>query len=724
MDLSAARNALVEEARELLDAMEAALLEIEASGQDPERVNAIFRAAHTIKGSAGLFGLDLIVGFTHVMESVLDQVRSDELVLDASLVSTLLRCGDYLARLVDSIESGADGVDPDAAERASLLAVLEALLAKPAAAATKAIVSQPDDVKLEREESGDQLSNEHWHLSLRFAPEVLQHGLDPMSFINYLGGLGELIYVYTLHEQIPPADEMDPEHCYLGFEIDLQADVTKQQLEDVFEFVREDSSIRILPPNAKIQEYIALISSMPESSQRLGEILVAGGTLTQRELEQALALQEQTATPDTPPARLGELLIQEQMVQAPVVAAALSKQKQSEERRSQEQRVIKVDASKLDQLITLVGELVIASAGATITARGLRQAVMIEAINEVGTLVEQIRDCALDLRMIPIGEVFQRFPRVVRDVSKELGKRIDLEITGADTELDKSMVEKLGDPLLHIVRNAIDHGIESIEQREAAGKPAQGHIRLHAYHESGNVIIEVSDDGKGLDAKRIRAKAIERGMITPDAVLSDAEVHQLIFAAGFSTAEQVTNLSGRGVGMDVVKRSIEQLRGEIELHSTLGAGTCLRIRLPLTLAIIDGFQVGVGNSTFVIPLDMIEECVEFSSVDGHDYTDLRGQVLPFIRLRQLFDLPDPKVKRENIVVVKHSGKKFGLVVDKLMGEAQTVIRPLSKMFSQVKGISGSSILGSGEVALILDVPSLMQQASLSLSALTERTQNS
>jgi len=403
-------------------------------------------------------------------------------------------------------------------------------------------------------------------------------------------------------------------------------------------------------------------------------------------------------------------LIQENMVQAPVVAAALSKQKQGEEKRSVESRIIKVEAAKLDQLINLVGELVIASAGARILADKSRLVVLSEALAEVSQLVGQIRDGALDMRMIPIGEVFQRFPRVVRDVSQELGKKIDLVITGADTELDKSMVDKLADPLMHLVRNAIDHGIESIEAREAIGKPAQGKVGLHAYHDSGCVVIEISDDGKGLDAKRIREKAIERGMISTDTVLSEAETYKLIFAAGFSTAEQVTNISGRGVGMDVVKRGIDALRGEIELECRAGQGTTLRIRLPLTLAIINGFQVSVGSSVFVVPLDMVEECVEFLSDSGHNYTNLRGQVLPYIRLRELFDVPGNKASRENIVVVRYAGRKCGLVVDDLLGEAQTVIKPLLRIFGQVKGISGSSILGTGDVALILDVPALMQQA--------------
>lgn len=718
MDISSARDILVQEARELLANMEAALLEIETEGQSAERVNAIFRAAHTIKGSAGLFGLDMIVGFTHVMESVLDKVRGGFISIDADLLAVLLRCGDYLGRLVDAIEASHPEEDPDPEGKKALLEKLQTYLG--GAGGPVAVPARVQEAQgyVEAESGDDAVLNDNWHLSLRFSPDVLRNGMDPLSFIQYLAGLGEIVFLHTVTEAIPSAEQMDAETCYLGFEIDLRADVDKKRLDDVFEFVREDSRIRILPPHAKITEYIDLIESLPDakSDQKLGELLVAGGTLTQSELKQVLDMQAVSAEANGQTPRLGELLIQEHMVQAPVVAAALVKQRQGEEKRSAESRIIKVEAAKLDQLINLVGELVIACAGARILAERSRVVTLAESLGEVSQLVGQIRDRSLDLRMIPIGEVFQRFPRVVRDVSMELGKKIDLVITGAETELDKSMVEKLGDPLTHIVRNAIDHGIEPVEVREAAGKPAAGKVHLHAFHDSGCIVIEIRDDGKGLDVNRIRNKAIERGLMAPDAVLSDSEIFKFIFGAGFSTAEKVTNLSGRGVGMDVVKRSIDQLRGDIEIESKAGQGTTMRIRLPLTLAIINGFLVGVGKAVFVVPLDLVDECVEFSAEAGHDYTNLRGQVLPFVRLGELFGIEGTPGARENIVVVKYAGQRFGVVVDLLLGEAQTVIKPLSKLFHQVKGISGSSILGSGDVALIIDVPALMQHAQRKVPA--------
>jgi two-component system chemotaxis sensor kinase CheA len=333
-----------------------------------------------------------------------------------------------------------------------------------------------------------------------------------------------------------------------------------------------------------------------------------------------------------------------------------------------------------------------------------------EATSKLATLVEEVRDSALQLRMVRIGATFNRFQRVVHDVSRDLGKDIRLEIDGEDTELDKTVVEKIGDPLMHLVRNSMDHGIESADVRAARGKPVQGTLKLNAYHDSGAIVISVEDDGGGLKRERILAKAIERGLVDASHHLSDTEVFGLIFEPGFSTAEKVTNLSGRGVGLDVVKRNITALRGTVGISSTEGVGTTVTVRLPLTLAIIDGFLVGVDKTVYAIPLDMIEECVAYSAEPGHDYTNLRGEVLPFIRIRELFSVPGKPAKGENIVVLKHAGQKAGLVVDTLLGEFQTVIKPLGQMFAQSKCISGSTILGSGDVALILDVPQLVRQA--------------
>jgi two-component system chemotaxis sensor kinase CheA len=402
--------------------------------------------------------------------------------------------------------------------------------------------------------------------------------------------------------------------------------------------------------------------------------------------------------------------VEQGSVQPEVVEAALTKQKQIKDMGAAESRSIRVDADKLDQLINLVGELIITGANVNMIAHKAQISELQESTSKLSLLVEEVRDSALQLRMVKIGATFSRFQRVVHDVSRDLGKEVDLLINGEDTELDKTVVEKIGDPLMHLVRNSMDHGIESADVRLARGKPARGTLKLNAFHDSGSIVITVQDDGGGLKRERILAKAIERGLIEAGHHLSDAEVYALIFEPGFSTAEKVTNLSGRGVGLDVVKRNITALRGTVALSSTEGVGTTVSVRLPLTLAIIDGFLIGVGKSVYAIPLDMIEECIAFSAESGHDFTNLRGQVLPFIRLRELFGIKGQPVRGENIVVLKYNGQKAGLVVDTLMGEFQTVIKPLGDMFSQVKCISGSTILGNGGVALILDVPSLVRQA--------------
>ena len=695
MDLDQALQTFIVESRELLHDMEQALLGMAHAADRSESVNAVFRAAHTIKGSAGLFGLDRIVQFTHVVESVLDEARCGSVVIDESLVALLLKCRDHIGTLIDVVDR--DRNDTDVGVVTAGAALAEQLHARLLVCTCNAEL---------RSEAGEDAagSADNWHISLRFGRDVLRNGMDPLSFIGYLGTMGEIVSIVTLHDAIPAADQMDPESCYLGFEIAFRTEADKATIESVFEFVLDDSHVCILPPRSRVSEYIELIRKLPEQPPRLGEILVRCGTLTPHELEAALKVQR-----EDPAARIGEILVEQHVVPPAVVEEALARQKQAKDARSAELQTVRVDADKLDRLINLVGELIIAAAGASLAARAAHVPQLDEAHSTLSSLVEGVRDSALQLRMVKIGATFARFQRVVHDVSRELGKDIGLVVSGEDTELDKTLIERIGDPLTHLVRNAMDHGIESAEMRMARGKPARGTVRLNAYHDSGSIVIEVSDDGGGLNRDKILAKAVERGLVEPGKVLTDNEIYALIFEPGFSTAEQVTNLSGRGVGMDVVKRNITALRGNVDIRSTEGQGTTVEVRLPLTLAIINGFQVAVGKSVFVVPLDMVEECVAFSADDGRDYTNLRGQVLPFIRLRDFFELPGRAGARENIVVVRHAGQRAGLVVDALLGEFQTVIKPLSKMFSHVQGISGSSIRGNGDVALILDVPALMRR---------------
>ncbi len=712
MDLDDALQTFIVESRELLTDMEAALLAVEQAAEKGELINAIFRAAHTIKGSAGLFSLDPIVAFAHVVESVLDRVREGQVQIADHLVVVLLACGDHISTLVDVVAVGQREPPTDLLQQGErLTAELHGYLTVPhSLVGTVVAAHEPVVDPLQRIVEGAVVA-EHWHISLRFGAEVLKNGMDPLSFIRYLETLGRISGMVTLSDAIPDADAMDPEACYLGFEIGLLSRADKATIENVFEFVRDDSHIRILPPHSLISEYVGLIQQPRGDQALLGEMLVQCGTLTPTELE--AALQSQATTPGK---QIGNILVEQGSVQPEVMEAALSKQKKVKEMAAVESRSIRVDADKLDQLINLVGELIIAGASVKQIAQRAQISELADSTSKLSMLVQEVRDSALQLRMVKIAATFGRFQRVVHDVSRELGKDITLVIEGEDTELDKTVIEKMGDPLLHLVRNAMDHGIEAAHERLACGKPVWGTLKLHAFHDSGHIVIAVQDDGGGLKRDRILAKAMERGLVEAGQHLSDPEIFSLVFEPGFSTAEQVTQLSGRGVGMDVVKRNITALRGTVAIASEEGVGTTVTVRLPLTLAIIDGFLVGVGNSVFAIPLDMIEECIAYSAEPGHDYTDLRGQVLPFIRLRELFGIRGRPTKGENIVVLKYGGQKTGLVVDTLLGEFQTVIKPLGQIFNQVSCISGSTILGSGDVALILDVPSLVRQAMHGASA--------
>ncbi len=700
-DMDDALQTFIVESRELLQQMEEALLDLEGKPNDPENINAIFRAAHTIKGSAGLFGLDHIVAFTHVAESVLDRVRNQEIVLDEALGALLLHVGDHLGQLIECL---ARREQPDAAMNAAgeaIVAQLDQYLAGVTAPTALAVT----ELAAFFVAPIGGVAADHWHISLRFGPDVLRHGMDPISILRYLATLGDIVALHAVTDAVPALNALDPEACYLGFEVALLSTADQASIDGAFDFVRENCLIHLIEPHAPLAAYRQLIDTLAGESG-LGGILQSCGSLTPTELAQLDERQEQPAEAATEiSGGPGE------------VADAPGK-----DSRGSEASLIRVDAAKLDELINLVGELIIAGAGASLIARSFQAPELIEANMQVSRLVENVRDSALTLRMVQIGGTFNRFRRVVRDVAKEIGKDIELDIRGAETELDKTVVEKIGDPLTHIVRNSMDHGIEPADVRLARGKPAKGQLRLNAFHESGSIIIEVSDDGGGLKKERILQKAIERGLVGENQQLSDKEIFNLVFEPGFSTAEQVSKLSGRGVGMDVVKRNITALRGTVDIESVEGVGTTVRIRLPLTLAIIDGFMVGVGASSYVLPLDTVVECIELPPAQlveqqMPDYLNLRGGVLPFIRLREQFEVSGAPSSRENVVVVQYAGQRAGLVVDRLMGEFQTVIKPLGKVFSQVRGIGGSTILGSGEVALILDIPGLIKQVTSSPAAI-------
>ncbi len=725
MSMDDAKLIFAQECEELLVEMEDALLELETSPQDPELINALFRAMHTIKGAAGVFGFDAIVEFTHPIETEVDLFRSGQRAIDAQIVSCLIEAKDHTSKLVDLVINQNTSTPSESllAQGADIIkrlshdvnnAVDDSQPKTHLSLASQAIESM---LRHDTEEDDDQNVGNHWMISLQFGQESLRAGLDPISFIQYLKKLGDIIEIITVSPKMPSFADMDFEDCYLGFRIAFKSDATKQEIEDVFEFARDDCRIRILPSKSKVEDYLQLLEHLPENdSTRLGELLIQVGALTQSELTQALHIQSASAQEKTnqPASPLGEVIVEQRLAERPVVEQALKQQKVARE----QARHIRVDSEKLGQLINLVGELVISSASMKVIVEKHTISEADEVVAGVEHLVEEIRNHALQLRMVQIGDTFSRFRRVVRDVSKDLNKKIDLTISGGESELDKTVVEKINDPLTHLIRNSLDHGIETPDVRLMAGKPETGVLSLNAYHDSGHIVIEVKDDGAGLDPDKIRAKAEAIGLVEADQVLSKSEILRLIFEPGLSTKPQASSLSGRGVGMDVVRRNIESLRGNVELDSELGIGTTITIQLPLTLAIIDGFMVGAGSEDYVIPLSMVEECVEMDSEEwsfdhSRDYINLRNEVMPFLRLKDFFgQQPESKkAKRESLVVVRFGRIKAGFVVDRLYGEQQTVIKPLGKIFEHLQGVSGATVLGSGEIALILDVQGLVQVAS-------------
>jgi two-component system chemotaxis sensor kinase CheA len=718
MNLDAALQTFFAEAEELLNSMEAALLRLDDGDSDPETINEIFRAAHTIKGSAGLFGLDDIVHFTHIVENVLDRARDNKVVVTSDLLSILLPCRDHIAVLIEHAIHNRSNDEYCLATGKALVESLAPWLDGEDANTDVPAIAPAQEAQADYIQSlvseGDQdyvLDRERWHISVRFGKDLLRNGMDPLSIMRFLASLGEITHITTITDNLPDYEHFDPEQLYLGFEITLASNATQQQIEDAFMFVRDESDITIIPPRSNIEAYINLINSLPEDTQRLGEILVKSHAISYQELDAALELQKQQAKSQSPISMLGDILIEGDAVAPEIVSAALDKQKKiSEKKTSPENRFIRVDAERLDTLINLIGELVINRQRIDLLASTMGNPTLMEAVTSMGNFTEAIRDAALTLRMVPVGDTFQKFKRVVRDTAKTLNKEIDLEIEGAETELDRSMVEKLNDPLMHIVRNAMDHGIEPMEVRQARGKPLQGTIKLTAYHDAGNIVIGIHDDGGGLDVEKIRKKAIANGILDANTQLSRQEIFQLIFHPGLSTAEQVTNLSGRGVGMDVVKRNIEELQGGVEIESEMGVGTSLSIRLPLTLAIIDGFHVLAGGIDFIVPQNTILECVDLNSLahsQGQNCVNLRGEQVPYIRLREIFSLQGDEPQREKIVVVQFGEKRAGIVVDELHGEIQSVVKPMGPIFQALKGIGGSSLLGTGAVALILEIQQLI-----------------
>ncbi len=691
-----------EEVMENLAELDGALLELEHSPGDMDTVNRIFRAVHTIKGACDMFGLTDVVRLAHDLESLFDQVRTGwrrvgKALLDASFAakdrfSVMLANGgedaaedqELSARLKELLKS------PDLPEEAatapeSVPEVIAPAPPPPAAAASPA----PAPVA-----GGGRTRT--WRI--RLAPSDPGHlgKSDPLALLDELRAMGELAVRCDLSD-VPDLALLSPQDCQLRFEALLAVDETgvvdANALRDVFCFLENPGDVRIEACDGCAVEVPA---AMPAASPVATPPVAATAP--------SAPARTPAAPPVAPPAAA-------KPASAPAPAApAEAKKPQAAKKESMQS--LRVDAAKLDDLVNLVGELVIAQARLTQLASGLAHPALTSVAEEIERLSNELRDNTLGIRMLPIGTTFSRFRRLVRDLSSEMSKSIELVTEGGETELDKTVIEQLNDPLVHLLRNSIDHGIEPPAERLAAGKPETGTIVLSAEHAGGEVVLSIIDDGRGMDPDRIRAKAVEKGLIASDVRLSESEIYNLVFLPGFSTAEKITNVSGRGVGMDVVKRSMDALRGKIDIQSTYGRGSRITIKLPLTLAIIDGLQIKAGDDQYIIPLSLVEECVELPRDEGGQAgrgrtIHLRGEIVPYIRLREAFELAGEPPAIEQVVVTRFEGERAGIAVDEVMGQQQTVIKSLGSYIGSIAGISGATINGDGTMSLILDVPTLV-----------------
>jgi len=709
------QKAFREEAYELLGELETALMELEDRPEDSELIGRVFRAMHTIKGSGSMFGFDAIASFTHDVETVFDQVRNGRIPVTRNLIDLTLCARDHIYRLLDD---GATGGDTDA-EATRIVTGFRQLLpeAKHDDGKTEGLSGSGSEAAAAttgKEAALDKDAEEAATYRIRFrpAPEIFASGNNPILILDELRGLGRC-RIIALTDAIPYLDEIDPERCYTYWDIVLTTDRGINAIRDVFIFV--DDAVEL-----KIES----IDTDESGDKKIGEIMVERGDLTAEALDKVLSSHK----------RIGEQLVETGLVRPEKVQAALAEQEHVKEIRRERQSSeaaasIRVPAERLDTLVNLVGELVTVQSRLTQTATCFRDSDLLLIAEEVERLTAELRDNAMSIRMLPIGSTFSKFKRLVRDLSGEMKKEIAFETEGAETELDKTVIERLNDPLVHLIRNCVDHGIEPPDTRSAAGKPRQGTILLTALHAGANVLIRIEDDGAGIDREAVLKKAVEKGLVAPDATLTDKETFALIFAPGFSTAAKVTSVSGRGVGMDVVKRSIDALQGSIEIASQKGTGTTITLKIPLTLAIIDGLLVKIGEAHFILPLSAVDECVELTQKDiadahGQDLANVRGELIPYIRLRRRFGIAGTPPEIQQIVTTRMDGSRIGLVVDQVIGEHQTVIKPLGRMYRGVDEVSGATILGDGRVALIIDLGKVTAKAEREESSIYKaRKQN-
>ena len=678
------RHGFREEARELVVELESVLLELNEQPGNEGLIGRVFRALHTIKGSGAMFGFDALAAFAHKLENAFDEVRKGRLAVTPALVDLTLSALDQIRAMVEE-EEGASTVDPQACEEI-LLRLRELTGASPAPGVTTARETSPEGKQpVTPPESSAETAIEHlWRIQFAPGPDLMRYGADPLLLVRELGRMGRLT-VQASTGAIPPLAELEPQCCYISWDMTLATTATADAIRDVFIFVEDSCELSIE-------------RGEPEAVQ--GEHRKAGPP--------AAAAKSDAVGEKGQPA-----------CDSDRIAAALEEKRRSPGRRANDHpdvaSTLRVPAARLDQLVDLVGELVTVQARLSEVAARVQDSEVQAVSEEIERLTSALRENSMTLRMLPIRATFEKFRRLVHDLARDLGKNVELTVEGAETELDKTVIDQLGDPLMHLIRNSMDHGIESPEARAAAGKKPAATIHLSARHSGASVLIAVTDDGAGIDAEAVRQRAIERGLTSADIPLTDTQVFSFIFEPGFSTAKQVTDVSGRGVGMDVVRQKVDSLRGSIDIASRRGQGTTVTLRLPLTLAIIDGLLVRVGEAFFVLPLGSTLECIELTrdeieQANGKHVANVRGQIVPYIRLRQYFAVATAAPEREQIMIVESEEGRCGLVVDEVLGDCQTVIRNLGRLYRNVQVVSGATILGNGSVALILDPHRLVQEA--------------
>ncbi|MEK6632885.1 MAG: chemotaxis protein CheA, partial [Nitrospirota bacterium] len=710
-DLSQFQDAFFEESSEHLTTIEDGLLQLEQRPDDLDLLNRIFRAAHSIKGNSGMFGFTAVGQFTHKMETLLDQLRNGKFSVTPEITDILLRSTDQLKLLIEAARGGAA---PDT----DLLLQLERELAAAAEGgeAPGSTSSTPSQTSPAAPAVASSTPDLHRFRITWAAPAWLfQRGLDPVRMIGELEDLGTIISRRLDTSRFPAFESLDPESCYLTWTLELETPKEQAVVEGVFDFVRDGGELTIekveVEVKAEVEEHSkqsvsTLISASTGEPKPLGEILVESGVVSRETLDNALSQQK----------RLGEILVEQHAATPQQISQALQKQGDTatQAKKGGDAASIRVDTSKIDKLINLVGELVITQS--MLSDLGSRfemgqLAVLLERIAQLERNTREIQERVMGIRMLPIGSTFSRFPRLVRDLSGKAGKKIQLLLSGEETELDKTVIESIGDPLTHLVRNSADHGLEPPEERLAAGKPEQGTIHLSAFHEGGSICITVEDDGRGLNRDKILAKALKQGLITDGEKLSDDQINGLIFRPGFSTADKITDVSGRGVGMDVVKKNIEGLGGTVSIKTVTGKGTTFTLKLPLTLAIIEGMTVRVGSDTYIVPLLSILQSIQpkadcLKTVVGKgELVNVHGSYLPVMRLYEVFtlkpEITDPT--KAILLILETEGERVAVMVDEILGQQQVVIKSMEQNFRKVEGVAGATILGDGTVGFILDV---------------------